>query len=97
MSPSCLSQCYETPVTSKNVELKKYDIKSMELSKVSLFLIFISGMIFAVISTLFSNYLQKLSLGYVGKNNRHRYITSAKLSRTFFHPALKNYFKQNSL
>lgn len=42
----------------------------MELNRVSLFLIFVSGMIFAVISTLLSNYLHQLSQRYVGEENR---------------------------
>ncbi|XP_046752458.1 protein adenylyltransferase Fic isoform X1 [Diprion similis] len=70
MSPPCLSQCYQTPSALANEEIKKYPVKNMELNRVSLFLIFISGMVFAVIGTLLSNYFQQVSLGYIGDDNR---------------------------
>ncbi|XP_068993925.1 protein adenylyltransferase Fic isoform X3 [Neodiprion pinetum] len=70
MSPPCLSQCCQTPSASINEEIKKYPVKNMELNRVSLFLIFISGMSFAVIGTLLSNYFQQFSLSYVGDDNR---------------------------
>ncbi|XP_012261018.2 protein adenylyltransferase Fic isoform X2 [Athalia rosae] len=74
MSRSCLNRCYDPPATSLNEEIKRYRVKTMEFNRLNLFLIFGSGVVFAVISTLLSQYLQQLSVGYVGDDNQRVFV-----------------------